>query len=208
MFQWLKLILKIGLRISLRIAQIINPQINRTQRFILTPEELENILKLARKINPQINPSRSFTLTPERVEESRLLPDGTLGREVARFLDENGFEPINSGDWIQQTHDVWHVLTGFSSSAHDEILLQIFTRAQLFRPTSAVVVLVGLLIDLCSFQEIRQVLKMGKQAQPLIDWDIESDWKTPLAEVRQRLNVIPLNELQEEFSGMTVSTAV
>lgn len=200
MFQWLKLILKIGLRISLRIAQIINPQINRTQRFILTPEELENILKLARKINPQINPSRSFTLTPERVEESRLLPDGTLGREVARFLDENGFEPINSGDWIQQTHDVWHVLTGFSSSAHDEILLQIFTRAQLFRPTSAVVVLVGLLIDLCSFQEIRQVLKMGKQAQPLIDWDIESDWKTPLAEVRQRLNVIPVNNPTLTFS--------
>jgi ubiquinone biosynthesis protein Coq4 len=200
MFQWLKLILKIGLRISLRIAQIINPQINRTQRFILTPEELENILKLARKINPQINPSRSFTLTPERVEESRLLPDGTLGREVARFLDENGFEPINSGDWIQQTHDVWHVLTGFSSSAHDEILLQIFTRAQLFRPTSAVVVLVGLLIDLCSFQEIMQVLKMGKQAQPLIDWDIESDWRTPLAEVRQRLNVIPVNNPTLTFS--------
>src|SRR3712207_1110373 len=101
MFQWLKLILKIGLRISLRIAQITNPQINRTQRFTLTPEDLEKILKLARKINPQINPSRSFTLTPERLEESRLLPDGTLGREVARFLDENGFEPINSGDWIQ-----------------------------------------------------------------------------------------------------------
>ncbi|HCF27279.1 MAG TPA: hypothetical protein DEV81_08780 [Cyanobacteria bacterium UBA11049] len=208
MLRWLKLILKIVLRISLRIAQIINPQINPNRRFILTPEELEIILKLAQTINPQINPKKRFTLTLDSLKKSRLLPDGTLGREVARFLDENGFEPINSGDWIQQTHDVWHVLTGFSSSAHDEIMLQIFTRAQVFRPTSAVVVLVGLVTDLCNFQEIRQVLKMGKQAQPLIDWDIESDWRTPLAEVRQRLNVIPLNELQEEFSGVTVSRTV
>ncbi len=29
-------------------------------------------------------------------------------------------------------------------------------------------------------------------AKKLIDWDIESDWATPLSEVRQKLGVIPL----------------
>ncbi|MCA1991020.1 MAG: hypothetical protein LDL41_03090 [Coleofasciculus sp. S288] len=154
---------------------------------------LPPILKLAQTINPQINPDQKFTITREELEELRQLPDGTLGHEVADFLDNNDFEPLNSGDWIQRTHDVWHVLTGFSSSPHDEMLLQIFTRAQVFRPTSAIVVLVGLLSGMCNCKEVRQVLKMGKQAKSLINWDIKSDWKTPLAEVRQKLNVMPLD---------------
>ena len=207
MLVWLKLILKIRIKIILRMVQIINPQSNSEKSITLTPEELEEILKLARTINPPVNPGRKFTLT---LKELRQLPDGTLGREVARFIEDNGIEPsiFDKGDWIQQTHDVWHVVTGFSSSTHDEILLQIFTRAQVFRPTSAIVVLVGLLTGLCNIQEIRQVLKMGKQARSLIEWDIESDWETPLTEVRQKLNVMPLNQLKEEFVTATPTTAV
>ena len=57
----------------------------------------------------------------------RKLPDGTLGREYTRFLDENGITPDafeelpRVGDpraaWLmlrlRQTHDLWHVLTGY-----------------------------------------------------------------------------------------------
>ena len=157
------------------------------------PFWLKIILKLAQTVNPQIHPEREFTITPEELEELRQLPHGTLGREVANFLDQNGFNPLNSGDLIQRTHDIWHVLTGFTSSPRDEFLLQIFTRAQVFRPTSAIVVLVGWLSGMCNFQEIRQVLKMSRQSQSLIDWDIQSDWHTPLVEVRKRLKIIPLN---------------
>lgn len=154
---------------------------------------LKIILKIAQTINPQIHRDREFRITPEELEALRQLPHGTLGFEVAHFLDHNGFDPLNSGDWIQRTHDVWHVLTGFNSSPHDEFLLQIFTRAQVFRPTSAIVVLVGWLTGMCNLQEIRQVLKMGKQAKPLINWDIQADWHTPVAEIRQRLNIVPLS---------------
>ena len=76
--------------------------------------------------------------------ELRQLPDATLGRELARFLDLHNFEPPQTGDWIQKTHDIWHVVTGLSSSVEDEFILQAFVRAQLFRPSSAIVVLVGL----------------------------------------------------------------
>ena len=151
---------------------------------------LEAILKLAQTINPQIYPERGFSIN---LEALRQLPEGTLGREVARFLDDNGFEPINSGDWIQRTHDVWHVLTGLSPSPHDEFILQAFTRSQVFRPSSALLVLAGLLVQKCSLKDTIQAIKNGKLAKRLIDWDIESDWATPLAEVREKLGIVPLN---------------
>ncbi|MBV6625679.1 MAG: hypothetical protein KI793_22590 [Rivularia sp. (in: Bacteria)] len=147
------------------------------------------ILKMAQTINPQIYPGRELKIN---LEELRQLPEGSLGRELAHFLDKNGFEPLNSGDWIQRTHDVWHVVTGLSPSKNDEFILQAFTRSQVFRPSSAILVLAGLLTHKCNLQEITQVIKNGKMANKLVDWDIESDWATPLAEVREKLGVTPL----------------
>ena len=149
------------------------------------------ILKMAQTINPQIYPERELVIN---LQELRLLPEGTLGKELANFLDNNGFEPLNSGDWIQQTHDVWHVLTGLSPSKNDEFILQAFTRSQVFRPSSAILVLAGLLTHKCDLQEIINVIKNGRMAKKLIDWDIESDWATPLDEVREKLSVVPLNK--------------
>ncbi|WP_414625037.1 Coq4 family protein [Calothrix sp. CCY 0018] len=149
------------------------------------------ILKMAQTINPQIYPGRELYIN---LEELRQLPEGTLGRELARFLDTNGFEPLNSGDWIQRTHDVWHVITGLSPSKDDEFILQAFTRSQVFRPSSALLVLAGLITHKCNLKEIIKVIKTGKMANKLVDWDIESDWATPLSEVRQKLGVISLNQ--------------
>ena len=152
------------------------------------------ILKMAQTINPQIYPGRELTIN---LEELRQLPEGTLGRELAYFFDKNGFEPLNSGDWIQRTHDIWHVITGLSPSKDDEFILQAFTRSQVFRPSSAILVLAGLLTHKCNLQEIIKVIKSGKMAKKLIDWDVESDWATPLTEVREKLGVIPLNHKLE-----------
>jgi ubiquinone biosynthesis protein COQ4 len=151
--------------------------------------ELDVILKMAQKINPQIEIDRNFEIDLEKL---RQLPAGTLGCEVARFLDEQGFEPIESGDWIQRNHDVWHVLTGLSPSVEDEFILQAFTRAQVFRPSCAILVLLGLLSGKCTIGQIIKGLKNGKVANRLIDWDVESDWETPLSEVRKKLGILPL----------------
>ncbi|MEG4272793.1 MULTISPECIES: hypothetical protein [unclassified Microcoleus] len=59
--------------------------------------QLGVILKMAQTINPQIESDRHFEIDLAKL---RQLPAGTLGCEVARFLDEQGFEPIASGDWI------------------------------------------------------------------------------------------------------------
>jgi ubiquinone biosynthesis protein COQ4 len=151
--------------------------------------ELDVILKMAQTINPQIESDRKVEIDLEKL---RQLPAGTLGCEVARFLDEQGFEPIESGDWIQRNHDVWHVLTGLSPSTEDEFILQAFTRAQVFRPSCAILVLLGLLSHKCTIGQIIKGLKHGKIAGRLIEWDVESDWETPLSEVRKKLGILPL----------------
>ena len=151
--------------------------------------QLEVILKIAQTINPQIESDRHFEIDLAKL---RQLPAGTLGCEVARFLDEQGFEPIASGDWIQRNHDVWHVLTGLSASTEDEFVLQAFTRAQVFRPSCAILVLVGLISGKFAIGQIIKGLKHGKLAARLIDWDVASDWETPLSEVREKLGILPL----------------
>ncbi|MEO9127644.1 MAG: Coq4 family protein [Microcoleus sp.] len=156
---------------------------------IMADGQLEVILKMAQTINPQIESDRHFEIDLEKL---RQLPKGTLGCEVARFLDEQGFEPIASGDWIQRNHDVWHVLTNLSPSTEDEFVLQAFTRAQVFRPSCTILVLVGLLSGKCAIRQIIKGLKHGKLAARLIDWDVASDWETPLSEVREKLGILPL----------------
>ncbi|MEG3850579.1 Coq4 family protein [Microcoleus sp. herbarium19] len=153
--------------------------------------QLGVILKMAQTINPQIERDRHFEIDLKKL---RQLPAGTLGCEVARFLDEQGFEPIASGDWIQRNHDVWHVLTGLSPSTDDEFVLQAFTRSQVFRPSCAILVLVGLISGKCTIAQIIKGLKYGKLAARLIDWNPESDWETPLSEVRKKLGILLLSD--------------
>ena len=146
------------------------------------------VLWLARTINPQIQPDRPVTIN---LESSRQLPDGTLGREVARFIDENHFAPITEGDLIQRTHDIWHVLTGLSPSIEDELMLQAFTRAQVFRPSSTVFVLYGLITRQIEVGEAIASIKRGRQAKRLTQWSLETDWEKPLEEVRLKLGISP-----------------
>ncbi|MDY6784321.1 MAG: Coq4 family protein [Cyanobacteriota bacterium] len=162
---------------------------------------LQFILKLAQTINPQVNTDNLIEID---LNALRQLPAGTLGREVANFLDQNGFEPLNSGDWIQRTHDVWHVLTGLSPSTEDELMLQAFTRAQLFRPSCAIIVLLGLLSRRCSWRDIFTALKYGKMAERIVEWDLEADWATPLDDVRAKLRIVPLR-FQPELSSVVSS---
>jgi ubiquinone biosynthesis protein COQ4 len=152
----------------------------------------KTVLWLARTINPQIQSDRPIALN---IESSRQLPNGTLGREVARFIDENNFTPITDGDLIQRTHDIWHVLTGLSPSVEDEFMLQAFTRAQVFRPSSALLVLYGVMTRRVAVSRAIASLKRGRQAQRLTEWNLEADWEKPLEEVRQKLGITPPNQV-------------
>jgi ubiquinone biosynthesis protein COQ4 len=153
---------------------------------------LTNIaLWIAQTINPPVQPERAIELDLSML---RQLPEGTLGREVARFLDENNFTPFNSGDLIQRTHDIWHVVADFSASEHDELKLQAFTRAQVFRPSSAVFVIYGLVVGKLHVSDVIRQIKRGRMAQRLVQWDVEADWSTPLDEVRRKLKIVQFEQ--------------
>ena len=55
-------------------------------------------------------------------------------------------------------------MTGLSPSTEDEFVLQAFTRAQVFRSSCAILVLVGAIGGKCAIGQIIQRLKQGKLA--------------------------------------------
>ncbi len=141
------------------------------------------------------------------IDQLRKLPEGTVGRELAKFLDTNGFEPNgfpkiepeSELDYLaarmRQTHDLWHVLTGYDTTPEGELALQAFVYAQLNAPISMYILTAGLLhilfynpLELPKvFERITEGYTRGKQAQNLATMKLESLWPENLASVRSRL---------------------
>src|SRR5262245_19435784 len=80
-------------------------------------------------------------------------PIGTLGRAYADFLRSHGLTPevfdappaairdpaaSYAIQRIRQTHDLWHVVTGYETDAASEVALQAFTFAQVRAPSSLI----------------------------------------------------------------------
>jgi ubiquinone biosynthesis protein COQ4 len=138
-------------------------------------------------------------------DELRALPDGALGREYARFLDAHGITPDafaelpKVGDprvaWtmlrLRQTHDLWHVLTGYAPDIRGELLLQAFTYAQLRAPSALVLAVLGTLRHVgpspAFVRELRRAFRRGTATAPLATFRWEEHWATPLSELRRLL---------------------
>jgi len=136
----------------------------------------------------------------------RRLPDGTLGREYTRFLDENGitpdvFEELPSvGDErvafmmlrMRQSHDLWHVLTGYSPDVPGEIRLQAFTFAQTGAPSALFLTVFGTLRWTFAKKghvgEVVRAFRRGRAAKFLPTFRWEDHWSTPVTELRALLD--------------------
>jgi ubiquinone biosynthesis protein COQ4 len=143
------------------------------------------------------------------LEALKLLPPGTLGREYAEFVTRNGFDPnffrkmqiqdISSYLLLRlrQTHDIWHVVTGFDVNVPDEIGLKAFELAQTRRPVAGVLVTGGFIKSFLSSKDVNIMLaaigrgyRMGLQAQPLLAQKWEDQWEKPLIEIRTELGIL------------------
>src|SRR5262245_38049014 len=86
------------------------------------------------------------------------LPEETLGRAYVEFMRARGLTPeIFDGppdgvtdpraayvvQRLRQTHDLWHVVTGYDTDAASEIALQAFTFAQVRAPGAAILAAAG-----------------------------------------------------------------
>ncbi len=139
----------------------------------------------------------------------RALPVGTFGRAVAAFFDENGLDPrsiprLEAADdlsYIQahlyETHDIWHVATGFDSSIAGEIGLQAIYATQLPSALAPLLVAGGLLQAVlwanddfgARLAAIARGHTIAKRARPLLGVRWNELWTLPLDEVRMGLGI-------------------
>lgn len=141
----------------------------------------------------------------------RRLPDGTVGREYARHLDDNGLSPLDISDAVKAryaadpyplryttTHDLVHVLTGFPTTPAGEIGLFAFMigqgfgtgRGMLWLSTAVYAVLMPLHLR-GLVRNIRVGLRMAKEAESVLAAPLEELLSVPLAEARRRLGLRP-----------------
>ncbi|MDJ0568828.1 MAG: Coq4 family protein [Pleurocapsa sp. MO_192.B19] len=136
------------------------------------------------------------------------LPQNTLGYIYANHMMRNGLTPLQASivdsDYqfflahIRETHDLWHVVTGFDTSIIGEIQLEAFYVAQLYasRFWSALLaknLLKALVYDIETTGEyidaITQGWTMAQKAKPLFGIQWNTLWETPLQVVRTSLNI-------------------
>lgn len=161
---------------------------------------------------------RSFL--PEILDDHaplKALPQGTVGRAYVEFMEREGLtahglveESLSNREqhqsfeddllWyinrLRDTHDMYHVLTGYGRDALGEDSLLGFTHSQNG----------GLGVSFIAFMGNRQIAKEapkearvkevlaegrrnGKQAKRIIDQDVEALLDQPIDEVRARLNI-------------------
>lgn len=140
------------------------------------------------------------------VARLRTLPADTLGGAYARYLDDNGLDadlftappglpqPIAYvAQRIRQTHDIWHVLTGYRPNVPGEIALQGFTFAQTRMPSAALIATLGTLRWMRKSPQVARMAidgyRRGRDATflPSVRW--EDHFERRLDDVRREFGV-------------------
>jgi ubiquinone biosynthesis protein Coq4 len=155
----------------------------------------------------------------------RALPDGSLGREYARFLDANGIVPLTISADVRArfqdepyalrytvTHDLHHVLAGFDAGLAGELGLVAFNVGQgaapisraMLRAARAMYVLLSPTQAQTIVNNVRVGLAMGERADLVMAQPIEAWLAEPLAEVRKRLHIADPREAGVLPSGESV----
>lgn len=146
------------------------------------------------------------------MEKLRQLPANTLGRQYVEFLETRNLDPKdlpirdpqNEGDpfdysraHIFETHDIWHVVTGFETDVAGELGLQIFYFTQYQSPMAFVLVAAGLLNQSektpASMKHTLDMIirgyHLGELAHGFIGRDWKLDWGKDLDALRAELGI-------------------
>lgn len=145
-------------------------------------------------------------------------PQDSLGYSYAAAMKKTGFDPnlhqgmVAESDAhyvelrLSQTHDIWHIVTGFDTSLTGEIGLQAFHLPQFPYPLATMLVANSLMsMTLLVPEELPKLLEaiaqgfqMGKAAKSLFAQRWEEGWEKPLTQWQAELNILPM---PAHFSG-------
>lgn len=143
------------------------------------------------------------------VEQLLQCPENSLGYQYASYLTASGFDPhfyrdldiTDRASYLfmrrRQTHDIWHIITGFDADVASELGLKAFELAQTRSPMSALLVAGGLVRTLFESPEDLGYLldrlavgyRMGAKAKPFLAQKWEEYWEKSIEQWRSELNV-------------------
>ncbi|MBD1845842.1 hypothetical protein H6F89_21020 [Cyanobacteria bacterium FACHB-63] len=155
----------------------------------------------------QILQERYRSSTPD-LDKLLNCPQDSLGFYYAAEMKRTGLQPdfyrkiTVEDDYsyialrMRQTHDIWHIVTGFDTNFADEMALQAFTLAQTRSPLAVAILAATITYALKSsiplnplVERMQQGWKMGENAHPFLAQKWEKDWEKPLSEWRADLNI-------------------
>ncbi|MBW4444127.1 MAG: hypothetical protein KME10_23460 [Plectolyngbya sp. WJT66-NPBG17] len=155
----------------------------------------------------QILQERYFSSTPD-LDELLNCPQDSLGFHYAAEMKRTGLQPdfyrkiTVEDDYsyialrMRQTHDIWHIVTGFGTNFADEMGLQAFTLAQTRSPLAVAILAATIIYALKSstplnplVERMQQGWRMGENAHPFLAQKWEKYWEKPLSEWRADLNI-------------------
>jgi ubiquinone biosynthesis protein COQ4 len=135
--------------------------------------------------------------------------ESTLGNIYARHmisqkLQPDFYDPVPIVDdmsyvmmRMRETHDLWHVITGFDTSVPGELGLQAFMFAQLNTPLAPILICGRSLIATFKnpkevpeiFDKVAKGWQMGKNALPIFALDWGKNWDKALLTLRQEYRI-------------------
>lgn len=135
------------------------------------------------------------------------LPPGTFGRALVDYFEINAFPPFctdqpldDDHDYIskryRETHDCYHVVTGYKTDDLAEMELQAFVMGNLGIRSPWVILTFGYpYVGLVQHRMppwryvslLRAAWKRGRSARPFLEFPFEDHWETPLDDVRRML---------------------
>jgi ubiquinone biosynthesis protein COQ4 len=191
---------------SLKVVDEMSYGLLDTRAFGLTAEHLKRDPACAELIGDRYIPPT------HDLDQLLTYPENSLGYIYAKAMKESGFDPnLHAGMTaesdahyvelrLSQTHDIWHILTGFSTSFIGEIGLQAFHLPQFPYPLATMLIANSLIASTlfdpthlpALIASIGQGWRMGETAQALFAQKWEEAWDKPLTQWQVELNIQPI----------------
>jgi ubiquinone biosynthesis protein COQ4 len=185
-------------------------ELNRTIRKLASPEDIQGVLQDFKSTNQGAHALAQRTrLGSIEIQSLAEMPSDTLGGAYGKFMIARGLLPESLPDWeiksdidyvlahLYESHDLWHVITGFDTDIAGEAGLQAFylahTRSYLpFFVLSAVLINTALRSYGEKEKRMDSVVRgwlLGRRARSLVGFNWTQYWNKDLQQLRTELGL-------------------